>query len=74
LGTSQRRSKARGNKDAREQVKEEVKQEVEQEVKEKFERSVLGFLKLGLTVEQIATGLNFPIEKVRQISDEQSSN
>ncbi len=61
-------------KDAREQVKEEVKQEVEQEVKEKFERSVLGFLKLGLTVEQIATGLNFPIEKVRQISDEQSSN
>ncbi len=51
-----------------------LREEVEQEVKEKFERSVLGFLKLGLTVEQIATGLNFPIEKVRQISDEQSSN
>ena len=51
--------KEEATKDAREQVKLE---------------SVVGFLKLGLTVEQIATGLDLSIEKVRQIQEEQSSS
>ena len=71
--------KEEATKDAREEVrkqleeefKQRVEQEVEQEIQQKVKQSILGFLKLGLTVEQIAAGLDLSIATVQQISDEQ---
>ena len=55
-----------------EEVKQEIEEKVQQEVKEKAKlESVPRFLKLGLTVEQIAQALDLSITTVRQAADEQ---
>lgn len=53
------------------EVKEEGKQEGKQEAKLE---TVPRLLQLGLSVEQIATALDLPIEIVQQVAQEQSEN
>ncbi len=60
----------------KEKINEEVKQEIEEKVQHKVKEkakleSVPRFLKLGLTVEQIAQALDLSITTVRQAADEQ---